>query len=181
MKTAPPYTVMRRHVQNTRLYLVSWAKLVDGKDLSRVESFTEYINGSQLTTKHPVSICCLWWTQETFVIALEKKGKIHEKGLYQTNLHISGLFCKEHLGTHRVNVTWFNIIRYESRRLKCPLLFTFILKMNIFILFLLTVIYYYWASHCKIYLFSYYNFIEFYWDKYSKGWQWKQMELWYMI
>lgn len=46
-------------IMQTCVYLVSWAKLVDGKDLSWVESFAEYVNGSQLTTEHPVSIRCL--------------------------------------------------------------------------------------------------------------------------
>lgn len=39
-------------------YLVSWAKLVDGKDLSWVESLAENIDSSQLATKHSVCIRC---------------------------------------------------------------------------------------------------------------------------
>lgn len=58
-------------------HLVSWAELVNGKDLRRVQSFAENINGSQLTTKHSVSVGRLGGTQETLVIALP--GKMREK------------------------------------------------------------------------------------------------------
>lgn len=63
-------------------HLVSWAELVDGKDLGRVESLAEDVNGSQLTAEHPVSIRRLRGTQETLIVALnfKKKGKkTHKK------------------------------------------------------------------------------------------------------
>lgn len=56
-------------------HLVSWAELVNGKDLSRVQSLAENVYGSQLTTKHPVSVGRLGGTQETLVIALQGKMK----------------------------------------------------------------------------------------------------------
>lgn len=56
-------------------HLVSWAQLVNGKDLSRVQSLAENIYGSQLATKHPVSVGRLGGTQETLVIALQGKMK----------------------------------------------------------------------------------------------------------
>lgn len=57
-------------------HLVSRAELVDGEDLSRVECLAEYVNGSQLTAKHSVGVRCLWWTQETLVVAL-RRGRTH--------------------------------------------------------------------------------------------------------
>lgn len=60
-------------------HLVSWAELVNGKDLSWVKSFTEYVYSSQLTTKHPVSVRCLWGTQETLIIALQNKREKYIK------------------------------------------------------------------------------------------------------
>lgn len=56
-------------------HLVSWAQLVNGKDLSRVQSLAENIYGSQLATKHPVSVGRLGGTQETLVVALQGSMK----------------------------------------------------------------------------------------------------------
>lgn len=69
-------------------HLVSWAELVNGKDLSWVKSFTEYVYGSQLTAKHPVSVRCLWGTQETLIIALQNKREKHiKKKIYRHCIH----------------------------------------------------------------------------------------------
>lgn len=61
--------------KNPLPHLVSWAELVNGKDLSRVQSLAENVYGPQLTTKHPVSVGRLGGTQETLVIALQGKMK----------------------------------------------------------------------------------------------------------
>lgn len=45
---------------------------MNGKDLSRVQSLTEDVNGSELPTEHPVSIRSLWRAQETFIITLQE-------------------------------------------------------------------------------------------------------------
>lgn len=54
------------------LYLIPGSELMNGKDLSRVQSLTEDVNGSELPTEHPVSIRSLWRAQETFIITLQE-------------------------------------------------------------------------------------------------------------
>lgn len=75
---------------------------MNGKDLSWVESFTEYVNGSQLTTKHPVSVRRLWWTQETLVVALKRCRAQKQFSYHIKYLKLSELSC----GKIRICLTW---------------------------------------------------------------------------
>ncbi len=54
------------------LYLIPGSELMNGKDLCRIQRLAEDVNGSELPTEHPVSICSLWRAQETFIITLQE-------------------------------------------------------------------------------------------------------------